>query len=65
MKIRVFLLVAVGALAAAISTAVALGSAKTNTAAGTTVAIAKTPIGRILVDSKGRTLYDFNPDHQG
>jgi predicted lipoprotein with Yx(FWY)xxD motif len=65
MKIRIFLLVAVGALVAALSTAVALGSAKTNAAAGTTVAIAKTPIGRILVDSKGRTLYDFPPDHQG
>jgi len=65
MKIRIFLLVAVGALAAALSTAVALGAAQTNAAAGTTVAIAKTPIGRILVDSKGRTLYDFPPDHQG
>jgi predicted lipoprotein with Yx(FWY)xxD motif len=65
MKIRLFLLVAVGALAAAISTAVALGSTKTNAAAGTTVAIAKTPIGRILVDNNGRTLYDFPPDHNG
>ena len=65
MKIRLFLPVAVTALAAAITTAAALGAANTNAAAGTTVAIAKTPIGRILVDSKGRTLYDFPPDHQG
>ena len=32
---------------------------------GTTVAVAKTRIGRILVDSKGITLYDFVTDKRG
>ena len=32
---------------------------------GTTVAVAKTRIGRILVDSKGITLYDFVTDKGG
>jgi predicted lipoprotein with Yx(FWY)xxD motif len=65
MKMRVFLLAVVSGLAAALSAAVALGAAQANGSAGTTVAIAKTPIGRILVDSKGRTLYDFPPDQHG
>jgi predicted lipoprotein with Yx(FWY)xxD motif len=30
--------------------------------AGVKVEIGKTPLGRILVDSKGITLYDFPPD---
>jgi predicted lipoprotein with Yx(FWY)xxD motif len=30
--------------------------------AGAKIAIGKTPLGRILVDSKGITLYDFPPD---
>jgi predicted lipoprotein with Yx(FWY)xxD motif len=34
-------------------------------AGGAMVAIAKSPLGRILVDGKGRTLYDFPPDKNG
>jgi predicted lipoprotein with Yx(FWY)xxD motif len=65
MKIRTLILVALGALVAAVATAVALGAANAHATGGTTVAIAKTPIGRILVDSRGRTLYDFPPDQHG
>jgi hypothetical protein len=32
---------------------------------GAIVTIAKTPLGRILLDSKGRALYDFPPDKGG
>ena len=35
------------------------GGAKTS---GTRVDVARSPLGRILVDSKGLTLYDFPPD---
>ncbi|HET7374977.1 MAG TPA: hypothetical protein VFJ20_16425 [Gemmatimonadaceae bacterium] len=41
-------------------TAVALASA--GSSAGARVKIAQSPLGRILVDSKGITLYDFPPD---
>ena len=59
---------ALGALAAsatvaAIATALAFAGA-TN-AGGATVMIAKTALGPILVDSRGRTLYDFPPDKGG
>src|SRR5262249_56639111 len=40
-------------------------SQTTAPAAGTTVDVAKSTFGRILVDSKGRTLYDFPPDMHG
>jgi predicted lipoprotein with Yx(FWY)xxD motif len=46
-------------LVAAIATAIALGSSKTN---GARVHIANSRLGRILVDSKGITLYDFVKD---
>ena len=46
-------------LVAATAAAFALASAATS---GTRVNIAKTHLGRILVDSKGITLYDFPPD---
>jgi predicted lipoprotein with Yx(FWY)xxD motif len=39
----------------------AAGSSSTN-AARATVAIASSPLGKFLVDGKGRTLYDFPPD---
>jgi predicted lipoprotein with Yx(FWY)xxD motif len=32
---------------------------------GAIVTIAKTPLGRIFLDSKGRALYDFPPDKGG
>jgi predicted lipoprotein with Yx(FWY)xxD motif len=48
------------ALVAALAATVALaGGAKTR---GTHVEVAKSPLGLILVDSKGITLYDFPPD---
>ena len=51
---------AASALVAATAATLALaGDAKTN---GTHVNVAKSPLGRILVDSKGITLYDFPPD---
>jgi predicted lipoprotein with Yx(FWY)xxD motif len=48
------------ALVAAVATAVAVAGAAKNGAVR--VDIAKSPLGRILVDSKGITLYDFPPD---
>jgi predicted lipoprotein with Yx(FWY)xxD motif len=61
MKHLLRLVSAVAALALIASTAVAVaagGPAK----AGAKIAIGKTRLGRILVDSKGITLYDFPPD---
>ena len=49
------------ALAAAITVALALAGGNGGTT-GTMVKIANSPLGRILVDSKGITLYDFPPD---
>jgi predicted lipoprotein with Yx(FWY)xxD motif len=48
------------ALVAAIAATLALaGEAKTG---GARIAVAKSPVGRILVDRRGITLYDFPPD---
>jgi predicted lipoprotein with Yx(FWY)xxD motif len=65
MAARAKLFVAFAAAAAFASIAAALGFASGTTTSGTTVAVAKSPLGRILVDSKGRTLYDFPPDKMG
>jgi predicted lipoprotein with Yx(FWY)xxD motif len=68
MKGRIPLFIIVAVFAAAISAAtisVTASAASKTTAAGTTVTIAKSPLGRILVDTKGRTLYDFPPDMRG
>ena len=54
-----------GVLAASavfVATASAFAFANGTNAGGTTIAIAKTRLGRILVDSKGITLYDFPKD---
>jgi predicted lipoprotein with Yx(FWY)xxD motif len=59
---RFKLLVALVASAAFVSIVAALALASGTTAAGATVSIAKSPLGRILVDGKGITLYDFPPD---
>lgn len=63
MRHQIKLLVALAAAAslATIAAAVALagGNGSTN---GATVKITNSPLGRILVDSKGITLYDFPPD---
>ena len=58
--IKLLTFLAAGAVLASIVTGLAFGSnAKSN---GTVVKVAKSPFGRILVDSKGITLYDFPPD---
>jgi predicted lipoprotein with Yx(FWY)xxD motif len=50
----------VTAIVAAAAAAIALAGGTTG--AGTKVAVGKTGLGRILVDSKGISLYDFPPD---
>jgi len=50
---------AAAGLVAAIAAALALAGA---TSGGARVKIAASPLGRIIVDSKGITLYDFPPD---
>jgi len=71
MKARISLFIVIGALVAAVAaatisvTASFAASESPAGAPGTTVDVAKSPFGRILVDSKGRTLYDFPPDMQG
>jgi predicted lipoprotein with Yx(FWY)xxD motif len=59
MKHWIKLLAALAASAGIASIAAALASANGTSTGGTTVAVAKSPLGRILVDSKGITLYDF------
>ena len=58
---------AVGVIAAAAFTSIAAtyASAHGTTAHGTTVRVAKSRLGRILVDSRGITLYDFVADKHG
>ena len=56
------LLAALAAATLVAATTAALALAGGNAGKGTTVKIAKSPLGRILVDSKGITLYDFPPD---
>jgi predicted lipoprotein with Yx(FWY)xxD motif len=59
MKCSISLLVALCLLAAAFA-------ASTSAAAvGTSVQIARSPFGPVLVDGKGRALYDFPPDGHG
>jgi predicted lipoprotein with Yx(FWY)xxD motif len=58
--IKLFTALAGSALVAVLAATFAF-AAGTNTS-GTHVDVAKSPLGRILVDSKGITLYDFPPD---
>lgn len=63
MKHWIKLLTALGAAAVVAATAAALALAGGNaTSGGTAVKIANSKLGRILVDSKGITLYDFVKD---
>jgi predicted lipoprotein with Yx(FWY)xxD motif len=55
-----FTTLAIIAIVAATASTIALAGSPTT--GGTKLAIGNTPLGRILVDSKGRTLYDFPPD---
>ena len=61
--IRLFASLVVSTAFASIIAAVAF--ANSTKSGGATVAVAKTRIGRILVDSKGITLYDFVTDKGG
>jgi predicted lipoprotein with Yx(FWY)xxD motif len=51
-----------GLAASALAAAIVAGLAFAGGSNGTVVKIAGSPLGRILVDSKGITLYDFPPD---
>ena len=62
------LVVSLGVVAAALSLTFGLGVASASSAsakAGTKVATADSTLGRILVDSRGRTLYLFARDKKG
>src|ERR1700675_1692985 len=59
MKYWIKLLAALAASAAFVTSAAAFAFANNAQTGGTRVAIAKSRLGRILVDSKGITLYDF------
>ncbi len=61
--IRLFAALAVSTAFASMIAAVAF--ANSTKSGGATVAVAKTRIGRILIDSKGITLYDFVTDQGG
>jgi predicted lipoprotein with Yx(FWY)xxD motif len=65
MKHWIKLLVALGASAAFTAIAATLAFANATKTDGTTVAVAKSRLGSILVDSKGITLYDFVKDKGG
>jgi predicted lipoprotein with Yx(FWY)xxD motif len=52
------------ALSAALALSVILAAAA-SAGGSATLRVAKSPLGRILVDSKGITLYDFPPDKHG
>ena len=63
---RLIVLGAIGAATILVATAQATVSSKSRVRdAGTVVAIRKTTIGTILVDSRGRTLYLFEKDRNG
>ncbi len=62
MKHRIKLLAAFAAAAVVASIAAALAVAGGTQTSAAKVSIAKSPLGRILVDSKGITLYDFVKD---
>src|ERR1700759_1416867 len=60
-SIKLLATLATSALVAATLAALALAGGNARPT-GTMVKIAESPLGRILVDSKGVTLYDFPPD---
>ena len=62
MKHWIKVLAALAVSAAFVVTAGAFAFANGSQTGGTTVAVAKSRLGRILVDSKGITLYDFVKD---
>lgn len=58
--IKLLTALTVSATVAAVAAALALATGAQS--GGATVKVASTPLGRILVDSKGISLYDFPPD---
>ena len=58
-SMKLLMTLAAAVIVAATAAALALAS---TAASGARVKIANTPLGRILVDQKGITLYDFPPD---
>ena len=68
MKRKITPFIAAAALAGAVFVAAALGdpsSASQRASTGTLVALGKTPLGNVLVDARGRTLYLFEKDSHG
>src|SRR6478609_3906955 len=59
------LVLTIGAIVAALSLAYGLGIASASSSSATKVATASSNLGRILVDSHGRTLYLFAKDKHG
>src|SRR5216117_3096977 len=62
MKHSIKLLTALAGAALVAATAATLALASGTKSGSARLNIAKSPLGRILVDSKGTTLYDFPPD---
>lgn len=68
MKRKIALSIAAAALLGAVLVTAALGntgSASARASKGTLVALGKTPLGRVLVDARGHTLYLFEKDKRG
>ena len=69
MKRNITLIIAVAALSAAVLVAAAVGNARSASTSqaskGTRVALGKTPLGSVLADARGRTLYLFAKDKHG
>ena len=68
MKRKIAILIAAAALFGTVLVTAALGqasSASAQASKGTFVALGRTPLGRVLVDARGRTLYLFENDKHG
>jgi len=68
MKRKIAILIAAAALSGTVLVTAALGqasSASAQASKGTFVALGRTPLGRVLVDARGRTLYLFENDKHG
>ena len=68
MKRTIALFVAAAALSGAVLVTAALGDASSASAQapkGTLVELGKTPLGRVLIDARGRSLYLFEKDKHG
>jgi predicted lipoprotein with Yx(FWY)xxD motif len=63
LKVKIVLLAALAALAAAVL--IPAGFASPSKSSSTTVGVQRSTLGRILVDAKGRTLYLFMKDRRG